>query len=130
MFWTMLCGRRVADGRWSTYWWTAPSAGWRLNDPKCAPCWPTAAVPGCSSACERKPPTCPAVFCSSVADGNKDPEHPESHERGLRKNNRGGGEFASGSSHFEQYKHFPYTRNKPAKLSPELGVATGSIGKI
>src|SRR5499427_3241673 len=88
MFWTTSCGRRVADGRWWTYWLTAPSAGWRLNDPKCAPCWPTATVPGCSSACERKPPTCPAVFCSSVADGNKDPEHPESHERGLRKNNR------------------------------------------
>jgi ABC-type transporter MlaC component len=68
MFWTMSCGRRVADGRWWTYWWTAPSAGWRLNDPKCAPCWPTAAAPGCSSAC-RKPLTCPAVFCSSVAGG-------------------------------------------------------------
>ena len=67
MFWTMLCGRRVADGRWSTYWWTASSAGWRRNDPKCAPCWPTAAAPGCSSACDRKPLTCPPVFCSSVA---------------------------------------------------------------
>src|SRR5215831_8982432 len=59
MFWTMLCGRRVADGRWWTSWLTAPSAGWPLNDPKCAPCWLTAAAPGCSSACERKPPTCP-----------------------------------------------------------------------
>src|SRR6202040_3091655 len=70
MFWTMSCGRRVTDGRWWTYWWTAPSAGGRLNDPKCAPCWPTAAAPGCSSACDRKPLTCPAVFCSSV-DGGK-----------------------------------------------------------
>src|ERR1700730_17363091 len=69
MFWTMSCGRRVADGRWWTYWRTAPSAGWRLNDPKCAPCWPTAAAPGCSSACDRKPLTCPAVYCSSVAGG-------------------------------------------------------------
>src|SRR5215472_7704796 len=66
MFWTTLCGRRVADGRWWTSWLMAPSAEWRLNDPKCAPCWPTAAAPGCSSACDRKPLTCPAVFCSSV----------------------------------------------------------------
>src|SRR6516164_4325004 len=71
MFWTMLCGRRVADGRWWTSWLTAPSAGWRLNDPKCAPCWPTAAAPGCSSACDRKPLTCPAVFCSNVAGAQR-----------------------------------------------------------
>src|SRR6516225_4877740 len=57
MFWTTLCGRRVADGRWWTYWLAAP---------------------GCSSACDRKPLTCPAVFCSSVAGANKFEEAPQS----------------------------------------------------
>ena len=58
---------RQESGGWKVVDVLVDGAISRLNDPKCAPCWPTAAAPGCSSACDRKPLTCPAVFCSSVA---------------------------------------------------------------
>ena len=58
---------RQESGGWKVVDVLVDGAISRLNDPKCAPCWPTAAAPGCSSACDRKPLTYPAVFCSSVA---------------------------------------------------------------
>jgi len=57
-------------GRWWTCWPTARSAGSRPNAPKCDPCSLTGAASGFSSACDRKPPNCREVFCSSVADAN------------------------------------------------------------
>jgi phospholipid transport system substrate-binding protein len=59
---------RVAGGRWSTCSPMAPSAVWPRSAPKCAPCLPTAAAPGCWSVCGRRPLNCRAAFSSSHSD--------------------------------------------------------------
>jgi len=77
------CEVRSAWGRFGTCLVQRLSRAPRVYWP--APSWlfstksgrRTAATPGCSSACDRRPLTCPAVFCSSVAGANKDPEYPE-----------------------------------------------------